>query len=162
MAHPFGPELEEIYLMGSLRNPRIAKVAIALRKLGYVVYDDWYAAGREADDIWRDYELERGRTYLEALKGEHVRHVSGFDKEHLDSASIAVLLGPAGKSAHLELGIMLGQDKPGYILLDTLSSKWTDTDITPSERWDVMYGLTDGVYLELDDLLYELGERRAR
>ena len=25
---------------------------------------DWYAAGEEADDKWRDYEIARGRTYL--------------------------------------------------------------------------------------------------
>ncbi len=45
-----------IYLIGSLRNPNIPAIANELRTLGYEVFDDWYAAGPEADDYWKSYE----------------------------------------------------------------------------------------------------------
>lgn len=91
------------------------------------MFDDWYAAGPEADDKWRDYEKARGHSYLKALEGHAARNVFAFDKRHLDSSDAAVLVLPAGKSGHLELGYMIGCGKPCFILLDN------------PERWDVMY-----------------------
>lgn len=93
------------------------------------VFDDWYAAGPEADDYWKEYELARGRGYTEALKGHAARHVFEFDKHHLDTSSHALLVLPAGKSGHMEL--MYAQYGVGAhtaILLDPV-------DV----RWDVMY-----------------------
>jgi len=40
----------KLYLIGSLRNPRVPEVAEILRWNGHLVFDDWYAAGPEADD----------------------------------------------------------------------------------------------------------------
>lgn len=118
-----------IYLIGSLRNEEVPKLAQAIRKAtGEEVFDDWYAAGPEADDKWRDYEKSRNRSYKDALRdGLAARHVFEYDHYHLDRASAGVLLLPAGKSGHLELGYLLGQGKPGFILLDN------------PDRWDVMY-----------------------
>jgi nucleoside 2-deoxyribosyltransferase len=130
-----------IYLIGSLRNPEVPIIASALRDRGHEVFDDWYAAGPEADDRWRDYEKARGRTYIEALDGLAAEHVFRFDWKHLNWAEIGVLLLPAGRSGHLELGYMFGQGKPGYILLDN------------PERWDVMYKFATKVVLQLPDLL---------
>ena len=74
--------------------------------------------------------MERGRSYLEALDdGHHAEHVWQYDRKHLDLADVGVLVLPAGKSGHLELGYLIGQGKPGYILLES-------DDPT---RWDVMY-----------------------
>jgi hypothetical protein len=120
----------KIYLIGSLRNPRVPEVSAQLREDGHDVFDDWYAAGPEADDYWQKYEIARGHTYSEALKGFAANHVYHFDKHHLDTADCAVLLLPAGKSGHLELGYIIGTGKPGYIVLD---------ETKPVERWDVMY-----------------------
>jgi hypothetical protein len=133
-----------IYLIGSLRNPEIPNIANKLREAGHDVFDDWYAAGPEADDSWRDYERDRGRNYLEALHGLAAGHVFEFDRLHLERADCVVLALPAGKSGHLELGWSLGRGKRGYILLDS------------PDRWDVMYQFADGVHESVDDLIKEL------
>ena len=117
-----------IYLIGSLQNPQVPEIANEIRKAtGEEVFDDWYAAGPEADDYWRDYEKSRGRSYKEGLQGLAARHVFDFDLQHLNRSTRGVLILPAGRSGHLELGYIIGQGKPGYILLDN------------PDRWDVMY-----------------------
>jgi hypothetical protein len=126
--------MTKLYLIGSLRTDTVREFANELRELGFDVFDDWHAAGKTADDIWRDYEKQRGHTYLEALQGYHAKHVFALDYKHLSEADVAVLLLPAGKSGHLELGWHL--PKPGYILLDD------------PERWDVMYQFATGVFAE--------------
>lgn len=136
---------KQIYLIGSLRNEVVPEVAKRLRAAGFDVFDDWFAPGPEADDFWRKYEKKRGHTYGEALNGWAAKHIYEFDKHHIDQSHIAVLLMPAGKSGHLELGYMLGQGKPGYILFDA-----------EPERWDVMYQFADGVFFNIDGLINEL------
>ena len=141
-----------IYLIGSLRNPEIPKIAERIRAEGYEVFDDWFAAGPEADDYWRDYERdERGHTFPQALQGLAARNVWNFDRENLERASAVVLALPCGKSGHLELGWCLGGRGgrgviPGYILLDS------------PERWDVMYQFASGVYDKMEDLIAALKE----
>ena len=135
------------YLVGSLRNPMIPTIAQRLRDVGVDVFDDWYAAGPEADDIWRKYEEQRGRSYAQALEeGWHTSHVFQYDKYHLDRCESGVLVLPCGRSGHLELGYLLGQGKPGYILLD-------DPD-----RWDVLYRFTTRVVTSIPDLVAEFVE----
>lgn len=134
-----------IYLIGSLRNPRIPRIANLLRHAGLDVFADWFGAGETADDRWRDYEQSQGRTYCEALRGPAAQNVFRFDKRHLEMSDAVVLVAPAGKSAHLELGWALGQGKPGYVLLDG-----------EPERWDVMYGFCTAVFDNTDDLIKEL------
>lgn len=138
--------MKRIYLIGSLRNPEVPVVAAGLRKLGHEVFDDWYAAGPEADDKWREYEQGRGHSYQEALHGHAANHVFGYDKVHLDRCDTVVLLLPAGRSGHLEFGYAIGQGKPGYILLDPAQ-----------DRWDVMYRFATGVFLNREDLCKTLG-----
>jgi hypothetical protein len=135
----------KVYLIGSLRNPRIPEIANQIRKLGFDVFDDWFAAGPHADDAWRDYERGRGHALPEALDGFAARHVFEFDKHHLATADIVVLVLPAGKSGHLELGWALGARKCGFILLDE-----------DPERYDVMYAFANGVFSTLDQLLGRL------
>ena len=57
-------------------------------------------------------------------------------------SAVAVLVLPAGRSAHLELGWMLGRGKPGYILLDG-----------KDDRYDVMYQFATGVVTSLIGLI---------
>ena len=135
----------KIYLIGSLRNPSVPTLGNDLRALGFEVFDDWHAGGYEADEKWREYETARGRTYIEALKGEAARHIFNFDMNHMNSSDMAVLLLPAGKSAHLEFGFMRGQDKPGFILC-----------AEQSDRWDVMYLFASGVFFTHDELFKAL------
>jgi hypothetical protein len=138
-------ESKIIYLIGSLRNPKVPEIAQALRSSGHEVFDDWFAAGPEADDWWRTYEKARGNTYQEALKGWAAKNVFAFDHKHLERANTVVLVLPAGKSGHLEFGFSVGRGKRGYILLDQ------DYD-----RWDVMYQFADGVFDNLEDLISEV------
>ena len=134
-----------IYLIGSLRHPRVREVAAALRAHRLEVFDDWHAAGPEADDIWQRYEQERGRSYREALVAKHARMVLDFDRDNLNRSTAAVLVMPAGKSGHLELGYIIGQGKPGYVLLEQ-----------EPERWDVMYAFASGIYYWTDELIKEI------
>lgn len=129
-----------IYLIGSLRNPEIPNIANKVRESGVRVFDDWIAAGPHADDCWRDYEVQRGHSYKEALNGHPAKHVFTFDEFHLNRCHAGVLVYPAGKSGHLELGWIIGSGKPGFILLDE----------TP-ERYDVMKRFAQ-VYLDVESL----------
>lgn len=134
-----------IYLIGSLRNPRIPEIAQLMRANGLHVFDDWYAAGPEADDHWQAYETARGRTFADALQGHAARHVFRFDAHHLRQAKSAVLVLPAGKSGHLELGVAIGMGKPGFVLYDQ-----------EPERWDVMYQFADRIFFDPNALIAAL------
>lgn len=129
------------YLIGSLKNPQIPVVAQALRAEGYEIVDDWYAAGPDADDIWRDYERARGHDLKDALNGIHAKYAFMMDREQLQWSDFGVLVLPAGKSAHLELGWMLGQGKPAWILFDK-----------EPERFDLMYKFATGIATSVEEL----------
>lgn len=82
----------------------------------------------EADDFWRKYEKVRGSTYKEALNNWAGKHVFEFDNFHVKRSHIGILCMPAGKSGHMELGVMMGQGKPCFVYFDK-----------EPEKWDVMY-----------------------
>lgn len=131
-----------IYLIGSLRNPEIPKIGQQLRGAGFEVFDDWFAGGPIADDSWQEYEKSRGTSYDTALKSYAARHVFNFDLEHLNRADIGILVLPAGKSGHLELGYMIGKGKKGYVLFDK-----------EPDRWDIMYQFANDIYFSVDSLI---------
>jgi nucleoside 2-deoxyribosyltransferase len=133
--------VKSIYVIGSLRNTNIPRIGNLLRSAGFDAFDDWYAAGPEADDKWKEYESGRNRTYQQALSGYAAQHVYDFDVHHLDRVDAGLLVAPAGKSAHLELGYIIGRGKPGYILTD-------DPD-----RWDVMTKFAKSVFFTEGDML---------
>jgi hypothetical protein len=134
-----------IYLIGSLRNPRVRQVALELRRYCYDVFDDWHACGAEADSEWSAYEKERGRSFQEALASPFAQHAFDFDLRYIQAADVGVLVLPAGKSGHLELGYMIGRGQRGYILLDG-----------EPEGWDLMYSLAHGVFSSVEELLPHL------
>jgi len=136
--------MKKIYLIGSLRNLQVPLIGKAIRAEGYEVFDDWFSGGYEADDKWQAYEQTRGRHYGEALYGEAARNIFQFDLRHLNSSDAAVMVAPAGKSGHLELGYM-AKTKPTFILLPG-----------EPERWDVMLQLATRVVFKLEDLIIEL------
>jgi len=146
------PTRARIYIIGSLRNPAIIDVANALEQAtGYEAWASWFAAGPEADDHWKAYEIARGRNYAEALDSYAARHVFSFDKTHLDESDAVVLVLPAGRSGHLELGYAIGRGMPGFILLD---------EATKAEgRWDVMYSFAAGVCDSMESLIPALKRR---
>lgn len=135
--------MKSIYLIGSLRNPEIPKIGNKIRELGIEAFDDWHDAGPEADDWWRHDEKLKGRSYKEALQGWAARHVFEFDVEHLDRCDAAILVLPAGKSGHTELGYMAGLKKPTFILFDE-----------EPERWDVMVQFArNGIFFSQDEMI---------
>lgn len=134
--------MSNIYLIGSLRNSRVPELANELRALGYTVFDDWFAAGEHADDAWRDYEIGRGHNLKQALAGYAANHVFQFDMYHIRKADIGILLLPAGKSGHLELGYMIGFGCKSYIVYPE-----------EPERFDVMYLLADKVLSSTEELI---------
>lgn len=139
-----------LYLIGSLRNPKIPELAKRLRAEmpGVEVFDDWFAAGREADDEWKTYEQNRGRSYEEALEGYAARNVFAFDKRNLDRATHALLVLPAGKSGHMEIMYAAyGVGAKAGILLD-------DEDV----RWDIMYQFIPTILRHDNQVAEWLGE----
>jgi nucleoside 2-deoxyribosyltransferase len=134
-----------IYLIGSLRNPRIPEIANALEKAtGYEVFADWFTPGPEADDFLRDYVKARNPEggVRAALQTYAAKHVFEFDKSHIDRSDAAVLVMPAGKSGHLELGYVIGQGKPGFVLFDA-----------EPERLDIMYQFATGLAMSIEELV---------
>lgn len=130
------------YIIGSLRNPLVPKVGSAIRALGFDVFDDWYAGGPTADDTWQAYEKdERGHTFAEALDGEAAWHTFRFDDAHIHAADIVVMVMPAGKSGHMELGVAIGRGKRGFVLFDR-----------EPERYDVMYRFAEKVFFSEEEL----------
>jgi hypothetical protein len=143
--------MKSIYVIGSLRNPNIMKLSIRLRELGLDVFDDWHAASPDCDDFWKAYEVERGNTYGQALKGHMAQHIFEFDKFHLDRTDGAVLLMPAGKSGHLELGYTLGKGKPGFYLFDG--------EPAADMRWDVMTQFATEIFFDIEKFLATMKEK---
>lgn len=137
--------MKSVYIIGSLRNEKIPQIGNLLRDNGYDAFDDWYGAGHEADDKWRDYEAIRGRPHKEALFGYAAKHTFAFDKHHLDRCDLAVLVMPAGKSGHLELGYFVGKGKPGFILFDAVP-----------DRFDVMHQFATEVWTSEDEMIERL------
>ncbi len=135
--------MKSVYIIGSLRNANVPVVAQAFRAKGWDAFDDWFAAGPEADDWWQKYENAKGHKVKEALAGYAAQNVFAYDKRHIDRCSVGLLVLPAGKSGHLELGYLLGQGKPGYILLDG-----------EPERFDVMYNFATAVFTSLEEALF--------
>ena len=131
-----------LYLIGSLRNPEIPFIGNSFREAGFEVFDDWFAGGKIADDEWQAYETSRGRSYNEALQGYAAQHVYDFDYYHLCRADLGLLVLPAGKSGHLELGWLIGRGKPGYVLFDK-----------EPERWDVMVAFANKVFFNLGECI---------
>lgn len=138
---------KKVYIVGSLRNPVIREVSNELRKSGYDVFDDWHGCGPDADDHWKEYEKGKGKSYGEALKGKLAAHAFAFDKSNLDESEIVVLVLPAGKSGHLELGYAAGRGKSTFILLEP------DRD---EDRWDLMYLFATAVVTDVKELLEKM------
>src|ERR1700731_2077520 len=121
--------IKSFYVIGSLRNPEIAPFANKLQAEGYDAFWDWETTRPDVDDFLRDFAKARGLNYKQTLQTYAARQIYEFDKKHLDRTDAAVVLMPAGKSAHLEAGYTIGKGKPCFIVFDQ-----------EPERVDVMYG----------------------
>jgi hypothetical protein len=138
-------KVKSVYLMGSLANPNIPFVGNKIRELGFEAIDDWWSPGPLADSYLKHYAKIRKLNYKQTLETHAAKHIFNFDKGLIDRADIGVLVMNAGKSAHIELGYLIGTGKPGYILFDKEPAKI-----------DIMYQFCKNIYFNIDDLLTEL------
>ena len=130
--------MKSVYIIGALKNKQVPLLGNALRKAGFDAFDSWYAPGFDADRYWRDYTKIRGLSYKEALQDYSAQHVFQFDRSHLDRCDMAVMLMPAGKSGHLELGYMIGKGKKGFILFDKEPKRY---DVMTNFATDIFFGV---------------------
>lgn len=119
-----------LYIASSWRNksyPLVVKIArgavVAVNEQAdepdFGVYDFRTAAGsgfswREIDDQWTDWSMKQYRANL-----THPAAERGWqhDIQALNRATACLLVGPAGRSAHLELGYIAGKGLPCAIYL---------------------------------------------
>ena len=137
--------MKSFYIIGSLRNQAVISFANELQAQGYEAFADWITPGPDADDYLRDYAKARGLNYKQTLQTYAARHVFEFDKNHLDRTDAAVMLMPAGRSGHLELGYVRGLGKPGYIIFDK-----------EPERVDVMYQFASEIFFSKEEFFQYL------
>lgn len=131
-----------VYIIGSLANEEVPKIANRLRECGHEVFDQWYGASKHADVAWTEYSKAKGMNFKQALQDHGAQTVFNFDKRFLDLCEVAVLVLPAGKSGHIELGYCLGKGKRGYILLNE-----------EPQKYDVMYAFATDVFYSIEELL---------
>ena len=141
--------MKSFYIIGSLRNQAVVAFANELQALGYEAFADWITPGPDADDYLRDYAKARGLNYKQTLQTYAARHVFEFDKSHLDRTDAAVMLMPAGRSGHLELGYVRGTGKPGFIIFDK-----------EPERVDVMYQFASEIFFSKEEFFQYLKENK--
>lgn len=140
-----GGRQTRVYIGGALANPDIVRLTKVLLDAGFAAFSEWYTPGKEADVLWRDYELALGFDYRQALQRPSAKNTFNFDKRHIDESDVFVMLLPCGKSAHLELGYAIGTGKRGLIYMPE-----------QPDRWDVMYGFAEAVVYTDKELLEAL------
>lgn len=132
-----------IYVASSWRNPYQQMVVLALRNLGFDVYDFKNPPSREGfkwesiDPYWRSWDTSE---YIRAL--DHPIADAGFNSDFsaMQECDACVLVLPAGRSAHSEAGFMKGAGKKVYVL-----------QLTPEEP-ELMYKMFNGICDNFDEL----------
>jgi len=139
----------KIYLASSWRNIQQPEAVRSLRAAGHEVYDfrnppagiengfRW----SELDEQWQSWSAA---TYREALKKPLAQRDFNSDFDGMKWADVGLLLLPCGRSAHLELGWMIGAGKQTII--------WTRDGEGP----ELMALLADTICITLDEVLKAL------
>lgn len=135
----------KVYLIGALKNRAIMDLANRLRAEGLEVFDEWITPGPEADSFLHEWAKKQGLNYKQTLNSYAARHVFEFDKHHIDRCDVGVLVMPAGKSAHTEMGYMIGCGKKVYMLFDA-----------EPDRVDVMQLFATDIFFNVEDLVAAL------
>lgn len=144
---------QRIYVASSWRNPQQPAVVDVLRREGHEVYDfrnpgtdgGAFAWSEVADpngnadpDVWR---LWTNREAIAALQHPIAKGGFASDWTALTRATMGILVGPSGRSAHLELGVMVGRGIPTAVLL------------TDRQEAELMYAMADLVTESLQRLV---------
>lgn len=135
----------KVYIGGALANPEIVRLTRTLLENGYDAFSEWYTPGKEADVLWRDYEIALGFDYRTALARPSAQNTFRFDRTNIEDSDVFIMLLPCGKSAHLELGYAAGRGIDTIIYMPE-----------QPERWDVMYNFAGAIVYNDDELLKAL------
>lgn len=152
----------KIYVASSWRNDHQPTIVGLLRRAGHEVYDfrnpsgegprgapDEGFAWSDIDPEWQGWSPRRYRTLLDHPVAER-----GFraDDDALNWADACVLVLPCGRSAHLELGYAIGQEK------ETIAYMPDGVSMEP----ELMYKLATDILIGRDELAEWAGRRATR
>lgn len=133
-----------IYVATSWRNPHFDGVIDALGQWGIPHYN-FRKSGFGWSQVRPNWRLENlnFRNYMEMLTD--TRAVTAFDRdfEALTNCDGCILIMPCNRSAHLELGYVLGAGKPGAILMPYF----------PVKDPELMYRMANFVTTDIDELM---------
>lgn len=137
-----------LYVASSWRNTGYSAVVERLRREGFPLYDFRNPGAGTAfawDDVDPGWRSWTAREYVQGL--EHPLAVAGFasDFAAMQRADAVVLVLPAGRSAHLELGWAVGQGKRTAILT------------RDGEEPELMAKMVDLITDDLDEVVGWLG-----
>ena len=142
----------KVYVASSWKNDFQVAVVTACRSAGMDVYDFKDSEGFSWSEVapgWHETEdTLTFEQYLEMVN--HPRALTGYARDFtaMQQADVFVLVLPAGRSAHLELGWAVGQGKRTAILN-------MEQPVIP----DLMYRMVDYMTDNLFDLLGWMGVR---
>lgn len=149
---PIKPSIRyrKIYVASSWRNPHQAAVVNALSKAGHLVYDfknpspgNHGFSWSEIDPDWLNWNADK---YVVALDHPIAKRGFAYDMNAMKWADTFLLVLPAGRSSHLEMGWACGQGKTTLILTcdgeePELMAKMSDQICTSlQEVMDVLAG----------------------
>lgn len=140
----------KIYVASSWRNPDHHHVVTQLKHDGFDPFDfkatnasfHW----RDQAPGWPDWSLEQFKSVLRSQPAEEA---FANDEKALDEADAGVLVLPAGISAHIEVGYLMGQLKPTFILYPTN---------VETVRAELMYKLATGIFRSYHDVAAALAD----
>lgn len=140
--------MSRIYLASSWRNPHQPWLVDLLRQNEHQVYDfrnPPHSTGFQWQDIGLDPLNCTADSYRRALL-THPRAAQGFNADFaaMRWADVGLLVLPAGRSAHLELGWMAGAGKRTLILTQD------------GEEPELMALLADRICISSEEVLKEL------
>lgn len=140
----------KIYVAASWRTDRQPAVVAALREAGHTVYDFRNPAPGNNGFHWsqvaphwnREARLPAEEYRNTLYENPRCQEGFNFDMNALREADALVLVMPAGRSAHLELGYAIGAKKATMILLED-----------PIDGPDLMHLAADLLLDDLDHLV---------
>ena len=128
-----------VFLTTVWANPQHPEVVGSLRSAGFVVYD--FAVHGPTLAPWWGHDAVTAEQFTTGLADP--MQLSSFRRnfEAMQAADVCVLLLPAGRSAHLELGWFVGRGVPTVVVLG---------DCPPHE---LAYSLVDCLVPSVDGLV---------
>ncbi len=114
----------KLYVASSWRNVYQPHIVELLTGVEHEVYDFRHphlGPGARGGFHWSDIDSEWERwsptQFIRALEDPLAKDGAAADLEGLNWAEGLVLVMPCGRSSHLELGYVIGQGKPTFVLL---------------------------------------------